>query len=548
MNRILEFNNFHNEGNIGLADIFTLNEDGYAAKYSKSEFKKFFQNSLNESEVLDESLIEPSYAFYELSMLYESKSNWMETEGKFMYLDCDTHVILIKNGEGHMIEKSTFELTQSGLDESLWSDIENKWISFNNAAISQVKGMAKKTWDTLSYGAKKAWGFAKTCGNAIVEYAKGLSFMDWVSITLSILAAFISICGTIAAGSVVLSWLTPILQEISAIMMLINGGLTIYEGTTKLKETTEFLNKHHDITSSAKASSLVVEVAPDYIMGFGMLCLGTHNLVEAGAAAAFDPTASTRALVGNTGIKSALIETGKNLAKKGGTIEHAIESVAGYVIKSDIGKKIGSTLIEMTLSMFGSMMLSEIFGTLWENLLIGVDMALGTISSLLSIPKKITSAIDSFTKSANNTFTKILAKGLSAIVKPMTSAAEKVISKYIQPIVDSSKKSIRKTFKSYQASIKYLDKIKEEKAEVFATAKKAPNPKDVKLPPNRIAPQKQINPDNVNKKDLNLIRKAQDSRAGSNPNRGKSNTKDMKPNKSNESLTYKMIHIKPFNI
>jgi hypothetical protein len=317
--------------------------------------------------------------------------------------------------------------------------------------------------------------------------------------------------------------------------MLINGGLTIYEGTAKLKETTEFLNKHHDVTSSAKASALVVNAAPDFIMGFGMLCLGTHNLVEAGAAAAFDPTASTRALVGNTGIKSALIETGKNIAKKGGTIEHAIESVAGYVIKSEIGKKIGSTLIEMTLSMFGSMMLSEIFGALWENLLIGVDMALGAISSLLSIPKKINSAIGSFTKSANNTFTKILAKGLSAIVKPMTSAAEKVISKYIQPIVDSSRKSIKKTFKSYQASVKYLDKIKEEKAEVFATAKKAPNPKNIKLPPNRIAPKKKINPDNVTKKDLNVIRKVQKGQGQG-------------ANESYVYSAYKMSHIKPFNI
>jgi hypothetical protein len=535
MENLLEFNNFHNEGNIDLADIFTLNEDGYAAKYSKDEFKKIFKGSLNESEYMDESLVNSSYAFYELSMLYESKSNWIGTEGKFMYLDCDSHVILIKNGEGHMIEKSTFELSQSGLDESLWSDIENKWISFNNAAISQVKGMAKKSWDSISYGAKKAWEFAKTCANTIIEYAKGLSFMDWVSITLSILAALISICGTIAAGSVVLSWLTPILQEISAIMMLINGGLTIYEGTAKLKETTEFLNKHHDVTSSAKASALVVNAAPDFIMGFGMLCLGTHNLVEAGAAAAFDPTASTRALVGNTGIKSALIETGKNIAKKGGTIEHAIESVAGYVIKSEIGKKIGSTLIEMTLSMFGSMMLSEIFGALWENLLIGVDMALGAISSLLSIPKKINSAIGSFTKSANNTFTKILAKGLSAIVKPMTSAAEKVISKYIQPIVDSSRKSIKKTFKSYQASVKYLDKIKEEKAEVFATAKKAPNPKNIKLPPNRIAPKKKINPDNVTKKDLNVIRKVQKGQGQG-------------ANESYVYSAYKMSHIKPFNI
>jgi hypothetical protein len=548
MDNILSFNNFYNDSAIDLNDIFSLNENGSGVKYSKDEFKKIFEGPLNESGYMDESLVDSSYAYYELSMLYESKSNWMETEGKFIYLDCDTHVILIKNGEGHMLEKSTFDLSKQTLASGLWSDIENKWLSLKKGASSEIKEIAKNQWDLISYGAKKAWEFAKTCANAAVVFAKGLSFLDWVGITLSILAAVISICGTIAAGSVVFAEIEPILQEYSALMMLINGCLSIYEGSSKLNDTTAFLNKNHDLTNNAKIAATAVEVLPDYIMGLGMLCLGSHNLVEAGAAAAFDPTASTRALVGNTGIKSALIETGENLAKKGGAIERTIEGFAKYVTKSEIGIKIGSTLIEMVVGMFGSMVLSNLMGSIWKNLLISMDVILAGISSLLSIPKMITKSINSFTKSANTTFTKILAKGLSAVVKPMTNAASIVIGKYIQPIVDSSRKWITKSFKTYQASVKYLEKRKDGDEVILASIKKAPVAKNVKLPPNRIAPQKQINPNNVTKKDLNLIRKSQDSRAVSNPTKKKSNNKDMKPTKSNESLTYNMIHIKPFII
>jgi hypothetical protein len=535
MENLLEFKNFHNEGNIDLADIFTLNENGSGVKYSKDEFKKFFEGPLNESEYMDESLVNSSYAFYELSMLYESKSSWLETEGKFMYLDCDSHVMLIKNGEGHMIEKSTFDISQSSLDEGLWDDIQNKWISLTNKAASQIKNIAKKTWDTISYGAKKAWEFAKTCANAVIEFAKGLSFMDWVGITLSVLAAVISICGTIAEGSVVFSWVGPILQEISAIMMMINGSLSIYEGSTKVKTTTDFLGKHHDITDTAKVAATVVEAAPDYVMGFGMICLGVHNLAEAGAAAALDPTAGTRALVGNTTVKSALISTGKNLAQKGSAIEKFVEEIAEYAFKSEISKKIGSTLIEMTLSMFGSMLISEIMGTVWVNILKAVDMALGGISAILSIPKKINSAIESFAKSANNTFTKILAKGLNALVKPMTSSAEKVISKYLQPKVDSSRKWLKKQILSYQKTVEYLDKIKgsEDGVIILSAVKKAPNPKDFKTPKNKLAPKQKIDADKVSKKDLNIIRKAQKK-----SNIGESYTYS----------TYTMNHIKPFNI
>jgi hypothetical protein len=548
MDNILPFSNFHNECSIDMKDIFSLNENESGAKYNKDEFKKIFEVSLNEAEYMDESLVDKSYAYYELSMLYESKSNWIKTKGKFMYLDCDTHVILVKNGEGHMLEKSTFELSKETLSSNTWSNIENKWLSLKKIANSEIKDLAKNKWDLISYGAKKAWEFAKTCSNAAVEFAKNLSFLDWVGLTLSVLAAYYSICGTIVAGSVVASEIEPFLQEISAFIMLLNGALSIYEGSTKLNDTTVFLNKHNDITNTAKVAAIAVEVAPDYVMGFGMLCMGAHNLVEASAATAFDLTAAPRTLGVNVGIKSALIKSGKTLAEKGAGIERTVEGIAGYAIKSDIGKKIGGSVIEATVEIFGSMLLTKIMSSIWANLLIKLDVALAGISSILTIPSKISKGIYKFSKSANSTFTKILAKGLNSIVKPMTSSGEKAISKYVQPIIGSSRNWLSKTVYSYQASVKYLEKHKEADGLISGSIKKAPNPKDTKLPVNRLVPKQKIDADKVTKKDLKVIRKAQDSRAVSNPTRKKSNTKDMKPTKSNESLTYNMIHIKPFII
>lgn len=528
MENLLEFNNFHNEGNIDLTDIFTLNEDGYAAKYSKSEFKKFFQNSLNESEVLDESLIEPSYAFYELSMLYEAKSSWLETEGQFVYLDCDSHVILIKNGEGHLIEKSTFDLVQStSINEGWWSNIISTWTAVAKQAIQDVKNVAKGVWDAISYGARKAWEFAKTCANAVVKFMKEMTFLDWCTLALGVLAAILGICGGISFSTGVLAWLTPTLNILSGVVLAIGGGIEIYEGYEKVVVAKKVLeSKGKEIGSSPQSAKLVAaasQTLPEFVIGGGMVFMGVNSIVKA-FTTPINPTAGTTALASNVGLKSSVKKAAKKIATPGGAIHHMLESAAGRILKSNFGKKAGTTALASLATIGGVTIISEIFGGLFEIIIKGIGGLGSALSAFLSIPKKITSAIDNFSKSANNMITKILAKGLSAIVRPMTNAASNVIAKYFQPIVDGVIKWSNEWVSTYK---KTKEQIKEYKEMIHGEHEGHGTPKPLKLP---ATPEKKIDAKSVTKKDLNIIRKAQ------------------KKEPVKESLSYNMIHIKPFII
>ncbi len=528
MENLLEFNNFHNEGNIGLADIFALNEDGYAAKYSKKEFKKLLQNSLNESEVLDESLIEPSYAFYELSMLYEAKSSWLETEGQFVYLDCDSHVILIKNGEGHLIEKSTFDLVQTtSINEGWWSNIVSKWTAVAKQAIQDVKSVAKAAWDTISYGAQKAWEFAKTCANAVVKFMKEMTFLDWCSLALGVLAAIVGICGGITFSTGVLAWLTPTLGILSGVLLAIGGGIEIYEGYEKLVVAKKVIAaKGNELGASPQSAKLVAAAAqtvPELVIGGGMVFMGVHSIVKA-FTTPINPAAATTTLATNVGIKSSVKKAAKKIATPGGAIHHMLENAAGRILKTESGKKAATNVLGSIATMGGVTIISEIFGGLFEVIVKSIGGLASSLSAFLSIPKKITSAIDGFAKSANNMITKIIAKGLSAIVRPMTNAASNVIAKYFQPMVDGVIKWSNEWVSTYK---KAKEQIKGYKEMIHGEHEGHGNPKPLKLP---ATPEKKIDAKSVTKKDLNIIRKAQKKEA------------------VKESLSYNMIHIKPFII
>ena len=73
-----------------------------------------------------------------------------------------------------------------------------------------------------------------------------------------------------------------------------------------------------------------------------------------------------------------------------------------------------------------------------------LDGILKGINWLLDIPKKLTNAIDKFSKVADGVLSKIIAKGLSAIVKPMTSYLAKICEKYFKPLVKKSQSFIQR--------------------------------------------------------------------------------------------------------
>lgn len=533
-NIISNFDQFSNESNlIDLDDVFSLNENGSATKYSKEEFKNMFRGPLLESEgSVDEALLEKAHAYYEISMLYETKSHWLETSGQFVYLDADTHMILMKNGEGFVIEKSTFAVAK-GRGNNLnewgigWSDIEAGWDkvkSVAKAAVKKTASVLKGGWDALSYGAQKAWEFLKTCGNVVVQFVKDMTWVDWAALAMSVISAILGILGAVAAGSGVFAWLEPPLGVAAGVFQALGGGIHLYEGSVKLANTKKILEKNQTITPLAKLTSGVIQVLPEVIIGGGMVALGIYDIVKAGTSI-INPASGIESVAVGTSTKSALTGAAKTLAKPGGAIHHFIEKAGVATAKKfgvNLAEKAGEEAAKSALKKAGagaigkiltgvvaltsSSIFSSVLGWIWSFILKAGQGITKGFDFLINIPAKITSFIDTISKKANNTFTKIIAKGLNKLVKPMTSSAAKVIAKYIQPIVDGVKKWFDLQIKSFEEANTLLKDYKHElHTGISHHAVHKPGAKDSHNPN---APKHKIDPKNVTKKSLKLIKKA----------------------------------------
>ena len=533
-NIISNFDQFSNESNlIDLDDVFSLNENGSATKYSKEEFKNMFRGPLLESEgSVDESLLEKAHAYYEISMLYETKSHWLETAGQFVYLDADTHMILMKNGEGFVIEKSTFAVAR-GRGNNLnewgigWSDIKagwNKVKSVAKAAVKKTASVLKGGWDALSYGAQKAWEFLKTCGNVVVQFVKDMTWVDWAALAMSVISAILGILGAVAAGSGVFAWLEPPLGVAAGVFQALGGGIHLYEGSVKLGNTKKILEKNQTITPLAKLASGAAQVLPEVVIGGGMVALGIYDIVKAGTSI-INPASGIESVAVGTSTKSALTGAAKTIAKPGGAIHHFIEKAGVATAKKfgvDLTEKVGEEAAKAALKKAGagaigkiltgvvalasSSIFSSVLGWIWDFILKAGQAITKGFDFLINIPAKITSFIDSISKKANNTFTKIIAQGLNKLVKPMTSSAAKVIAKYVQPMVDGVKKWFDLQIKSFEEANTILKDYKHElHTGISHHAVHKPGGKDSHNPN---APKHKIEVKNVTKKSLKLIKKA----------------------------------------
>jgi len=563
-NIISNFNEFANEPNlIDLDDVFSLNENGSAAKYSKEEFKNMFRGPLLESEgSVDESLLEKAHAYYEISMLYETKSHWLEASGQFVYLDADTHMILMKNGEGFVIEKSTFAVAR-GRGNNLnewgigWSDIKAGWDKVKSVAKSVVKKTAsviKGGWDALSYGAQKAWEFLKTCGNVIVQFVKDMTWLDWAALAMSVISAILGILSAVALGSAAFSILEPPLAAASGIFQGIGGGIHLYEGSVKLANTNRILAKNKTITPLAKLTSGIAQVLPEVVIGGGMIALGIYDITKAGTTV-INPTSGVESVAVGTSTKVSLGNVVKTIAKPGGAIHHFIEKAGVATAKKfgvDLSKKAGEKAAETVLKKAGagaigkiltalvalvsSSVLSSVLGWIWEFILKAGQTITKGFDFLINIPAKINSFIDTISKKANSTFTKMIAQGLNKLVKPMTSSAAKVIAKYIQPLVDGAKKWFDMQIKSFHEANTLLKEYKHElHTGISHHAVHKPSGKDSYNP---LAPKHKIDTKDVTKKDAKLIKKAV------NKTEGKVETKK---EKVKESRVWEMSYLKSFD-
>ena len=563
-NIISDFDQFSNESNlIDLDDVFSLNENGSAPKYSKAEFKNMFRGPLLESEgSVDEALLEKAHAYYEISMLYETKSHWLETAGQFVYLDADTHMILMKNGEGFVIEKSTFAVAR-GRGNNLnewgigWSDIKagwNKVKSVAKAAVKKTASVLKGGWDALSYGAQKAWEFLKTCGNVVVQFVKDMTWVDWAALAMSVISAILGILGAVAAGSGVFAWLEPPLGVAAGVFQALGGGIHLYEGSVKLANTKKILEKNQTITPLAKLASGAAQVLPEVVIGGGMVALGIYDIVKAGTSI-INPASGIESVAVGTSTKSALTGAAKTIAKPGGAIHHFIEKAGVATAKKfgvDLTEKVGEEAAKAALKKAGagaigkiltgvvalasSSIFSSVLGWIWDFILKAGQAITKGFDFLINIPAKITSFIDSISKKANNTFTKIIAQGLNKLVKPMTSSAAKVIAKYVQPMVDGVKKWFDIQIKSFAEANTLLKEYKHElHTGISHHAVHKPGGKDSHNPN---APKHKIEVKNVTKKSLKLIKKAVAKTKGK---------VEKKKEKVKESQIWEMRNLKSFD-
>lgn len=533
MNYVESFYNFvPNDGSINLEELFSLSENGHSARYSKKEFKDIFYDSLMESEgYVDDDMLEGAYAHYELGMLYEAKSHWLESEGESIYLDCDSHVILIKNGEGYIIEKSTFDMSQS-INEGLWDMVKKGWEktkSFAKSAAKKTLSVVKSGWDKLSYGAKKAWEFIKMAGNAVVKFVKEMTALEWAALACSVISAVLGIVGAITAGAGVGAFLIAF----SGILQGVGGGIHIYEGVQKYLHSIEVIGKSTEISPTAKVAATVIQVAPEFVVGGGMLFLGINDVVK-GATTALNPKAALESLATGAAVKTGLKQSVKTF-KPGAAIEHKIEELGVKVIKKmglEVGKKVSKEavgkVLTTVLSVITAPILTGVLGWIWKAILkIGQGITKG-IDFLINIPSKISSGIEEFTKEADGTFTKMIAKGLNTLVKPLTDSAEKFIAKYIQPTVDKVKKFFEMEIEANEKANELLGEYKHELH--TGASHHAPKKNSVKVD-NPLAPKHKIDPNKVKKKDVKLIKKAVKKSKG----------------KSNESLLWERRYLKSFD-
>ncbi|NBU96967.1 MAG: hypothetical protein EBS19_01940, partial [Spirochaetia bacterium] len=447
MKYIDSFYNFApNDGTPNLNELFSLSDEGgFMAKYNFESFKNLFSAYLNESDsYMDDESIEELHSCYEMSMLAETRSSWDNIEGEVNYIDVETHVILIKNSEAFVVEKKTFDTIQN-IDESWFGNllnkgkeklksIKNKIVSRVKEKISQAKDFVSRAWDKISDGAKKAWEWMKTAVAAAGKFIG--DNIETITIVLSILSAVFGIAGglTTAVG------IGPILTTIGGVLMALNGGLHVYEGFHKGHHAMKLL-KNSPIDPVSKYGAAIVKAGPDFFLGMLFIPLGFYDISHGLTEALVNPSA------GSVGM--AVKTTAKKAAKSWvGSLGHTIEKVLGGFIKEffknpKLGAKIGAAAVGVT-SVVVSKFFTDVCGWLYEFMLKSSVVILKGIDWLLDIPKKLTDAISKFSKTADGVLTKLIAKGLDVMVKPMTSFLARINEKYFKPLVKKSKEFIQR--------------------------------------------------------------------------------------------------------
>ena len=434
------------------------------AKYSSDDWKNICSKRILESEnaLITEKYIMDLHSMYEATVLLESRANWFEKLEETIFLDAESHVILIRDKESFIIEKKTLEFmlkeewSISGLinkGKKIIGDIAGAAIDIGDdirVAMDKVgekitKG-AKWLWDKLSSGAQKAWGFFKTCVSAAAKLVSEMKPTEKVALICSILAAILGIVGI---GN-------PGIGAIAGYLMMMAGGIHIYDGVGEIKHAKHIM-KDAPFDPTIAYVTAFMKAAPDFVAGTIGVLLGSHDVAK-GFSSIADPTAGASALAVQEGAKTAGEKFIHGLSSGGEAIEKAVEAVVHKVVHGPAASLIEKSVCGI-LPWIAKMFFERILPGVYKAVLTGMDVLLKGFEWLINIPSNIKAWCDKVIPGLEkgNALYKIVAKGLKYLVKPLMTVLSKLVDIVWRPMAQGAREIVN----SLKAANDYFEKNKD---------------------------------------------------------------------------------------
>jgi hypothetical protein len=515
--------------------MFSLIENNNMVAWSIDQFKDFFGGKIFEGHTEEESnlLLEKAYFNYEMGMLYEARSEWFDREkdlyefgrGAISYLKSDNgYYLLFKNGKGFMISEKSMEMLKNkenlileGWFDDAWNWAGNKlkqakdWTQKNviepikTNIVDPVVNKTKEIWGIVSDGARKVWEFSKEIISATLEFLKEnwTDILFYISLVLQVIAGIVSFIPL--AGQA----LGPILLIIAGAIQVTTGGADIYKGFKIIKEA-PFEPEETGASEFIKGGAKLFSGAISMLLGIYEVSTSAKAAVPAAGAVDAAVGGATKTWVKTT-VKS--LKTTKSYvamfktvvewitSKIAGLATKAVSSVgAKEVVKVGTketvkavsklaGKKIGeyaNNAIIPVICMAGS------YGMSWvmETILKAAAGAGKIFDTMLLMPKKLSSSIDSFQKNHTGSWIgRTIGSALSGFVKPAADVVGKFAEDKIRPLT----KPATDWLTSLPEANKFTkDRVeKEEKLYACLTGNPVPNPGEVKTPAQNVKVTKQ---------------------------------------------------------
>jgi hypothetical protein len=95
--------------------------------------------------------------------------------------------------------------------------------------------------------------------------------------------------------------------------------------------------------------------------------------------------------------------------------------------------------------------INQIIGWLWDKILKAGKALTDGIAFMVGLPGKISSIIGDISNKASTTIEKILAGGLSNIVKPLTDVLDRLVNKFLKPKIEAAQKWLERQIKTNSA-------------------------------------------------------------------------------------------------